>query len=122
VIYLFFILPAKIKWIAWASAALLLVGFVTKTNSYRFSVLAALAAYLIFFGPQIIYEARHRQEVSSRRRRFESQKPAEDEPLHRCAVCGATERSDPHLEFRVARDGEEYCVPHLPKPQPAPAS
>jgi len=33
--------------------------------------------------------------------------------LHRCAICGATEVSDPNLEFRVARNGEEYCVPHL---------
>src|SRR6266542_599994 len=34
VIYLFFILPAKIKWIAWVSAAFLLFGFVISTNSY----------------------------------------------------------------------------------------
>lgn len=119
VIYLFFILPAKIKWIAWVSAALLLVGFVTKSNAYRFSVLAALAGYLIFFGPEIIHEARHRKEVSTRRRRFESQNRSEDEALHKCKVCGATELTDPNLEFRVARDGEEYCVPHLPKAEPA---
>jgi len=115
VIYLFFILPAKIKWIAWVSAALLLFGFVTKSNAYRFSLLAAFAGYLIFFGPEIIYQARHRKEVSVRRRRFEATKRAEDEALHKCAVCGATEVSDPSLEFRVARNGEEYCVPHLPK-------
>ncbi|HXX40656.1 MAG TPA: rhomboid family intramembrane serine protease [Chthoniobacterales bacterium] len=119
VIYLFFILPAKIKWIAWVSAAFLLFGFVMKSNAYRFSVIAALAGYLIFFGPEIIHEARHRQEVSTRRRRFESQNRAEDDALHRCAACGATELSDPNLEFRVARNGEEYCVPHLPKAEPA---
>ena len=118
VIYLLFILPVRIKWIAWISAALLLFGFVTKSNAYRFSVLAALAGYLIFFGPEMIYQARHRQEVSTRRRRFESQKRAETEALHKCAVCGATELSDPNLEFRVARNGEEYCVPHLPKAEP----
>jgi hypothetical protein len=42
-----------------------------------------------------------------------------DEALHRCAVCGATELTDPNLDFRVARDGEEYCIAHLPKPQTA---
>ncbi len=41
------------------------------------------------------------------------------EALHRCAICGATEVTDPNLEFRVARNGEEYCLPHLPKPQAA---
>jgi len=39
---------------------------------------------------------------------------SEDEALHRCAHCGATELTNPSLEFRVARDGEEYCLAHLP--------
>ena len=53
--------------------------------------------------------------------RFEDHVRSETEPLHKCAVCGATELSDPNLEFRVARDGEEYCMAHLPKTQtPAP--
>ena len=115
VIYVLFILPVKIKWVAWTSAAFLLLGFFVNSNSYRMSLLAALSNYLIFFGPEIIHDARHRHEVSTRRRRFESHARSETEPLHRCAVCGATESSDPNLDFRVARDGEEYCVAHLPK-------
>ena len=116
VIYLFFILPVKIKWLAWVYAALLLFGFVVGTNSYRMAVIAAMSNYLIFFGPEIIHDAWHRREISARRQRFESQTRSDEEPIHKCAVCGATELSDPNLEFRVARDGEEYCVPHLPKP------
>ena len=115
VIYLFFILPAKIKWIAWVSAAFLLFGFVAGTNSYRMALVAALANYLIFFGPEMIHDARHRGEVSSRRKRYAQSARSEAEPLHKCAVCGATELSDPNLDFRVARDGEEYCMAHLPK-------
>jgi membrane associated rhomboid family serine protease len=114
IIYVFFILPVKVKWLAWISAGFLFYGFVVGTNSYRLALVAALSNYLIFFGPQFIYEARHRQEVSSRRKRFELQTRSDEEPLHRCAVCGATELSDPTLEFRVARDGEEYCMQHLP--------
>ena len=34
--------------------------------------------------------------------------------LHRCAVCGETEESNPSLEFRVAVDGLDYCQRHLP--------
>ena len=115
VIYLFFILPAKIKWMAWVSAAFLLFGFVVSTNSYRMALVAALANYLIFFGPEIIHDARHRGEVSARRKRYAHSSRSEAEPLHKCAVCGATELSDPNLDFRVARDGEEYCMAHLPK-------
>ena len=115
VIYILFILPAKIKWVAWVSAVFLLLGFVTGTNSYRAALVAAFGNYLIFFGPEIIHQARHRTEVSARRKRYESSSRSETEPLHKCAVCGATELSDPNLEFRVARDGEEYCIAHLPR-------
>jgi membrane associated rhomboid family serine protease len=115
VIYIFFVLPVKIKWVAWAMAALLFYGFFVETNSYRMALVAALSNYLIFFGREIFYEARHRREVSTRRRRFEVDSRSEAEPLHKCAACGATELSDPNLDFRVARDGEEYCIAHLPR-------
>jgi membrane associated rhomboid family serine protease len=119
VIYILFILPVKIKWLAWIFAAFLLVGFLLNSNSYRAALIAAFANYFIFFGPEIVRQATHRHEVSTRRRRFEGHSRNADEALHRCAVCGATELTDPNLDFRVARDGEEYCMAHLPKPQTA---
>src|SRR5437763_9855801 len=115
VIYILFILPVKIKWLAWVFAAFLMFGFVLGSNSYRAALAVALANYFIFFGPEIIHQARHRRDVSTRRRRFESDSRSPAETLHRCPVCGATEISDPNLDFRVARDGEEYCMAHLPK-------
>jgi membrane associated rhomboid family serine protease len=122
IIYVFFILPLKIKWIAWAYAAFLLLAFVTQTNSYRLALIAALSNYLIFFGPGMIQTLRQRKEVAVRRQRFEIQARGDNEPLHKCATCGATELTDPSLEFRVARDGEEYCLAHLPRPADAPVS
>src|SRR5262249_40048606 len=98
----------------------LLLGFFVNSNSYRVSLVAALANYLIFFGPEFFSRARHRHEVSIRRKRFEDRASGEDEPLHKCVVCGKTELSDPDLEFRVSRDGEEYCVDHLPSAQATP--
>src|SRR6266513_5897718 len=120
VIYFAFILPLKVKWIAWFSAAVLLVQIAVGSMQFRAAAICAMANYLIFFGPAIIHDARHRREVTTRRRRFEMQTgEAEAEALHRCAICGATEVTGPNLEFRVARNGEEYCLPHLPKPQAA---
>lgn len=116
IIYILFILPMKIKWLAWIAAAFLLAGFFLGAMAYRVSLIAVFANYLIFFGPEIWHQARHRREVSSRRQRFETNTRSEDEALHHCKICGATELTNPDLEFRVARDGEEYCVPHLPKP------
>jgi membrane associated rhomboid family serine protease len=121
-IYVLFILPVRIKWLAWIFAAVLVAGFFMGTNSYRAALIAAFANYLIFFGPEHVYEARHRHDVSARRRRLEVQSRPETESLHKCAVCGATELTDPNLEFRVARDGEEYCMKHLPSAQAATSS
>jgi len=78
------------------------------------ALVAAFANYLIFFGPELIRAARNRQQIATRRRRFEGKARPEDEALHRCANCGATELTNPNLEFRVSRDGEEYCLAHLP--------
>jgi membrane associated rhomboid family serine protease len=114
VIYLFFVLPAKVKWIAWVSVGLLLFGFVAGPNAYRMALIAAFANYFIFFGPGFFKNARNRQQIASRRRRFEAAARSEAEALHHCATCGATEITNPNLEFRVARDGEEYCLAHLP--------
>jgi membrane associated rhomboid family serine protease len=116
IIYVFFVLPLKIKWIAWIYGAYLLLGFVTQSNSYRMALIAALGNYLIFFGPGVIQQLRQRKEVAVRRQRFEAESRSEKEPLHGCRICGATELTDPILEFRVARDGEEYCIAHLPRP------
>jgi hypothetical protein len=119
IIYVLFILPVKIKWLAWVFGALLLVGLFVNSNAYRVALVAAFVNYLIFFGPEMIYAARHRSEVSSRRRRYAQSSRSETEPLHKCAVCGATELTDPNLDFRVSRDGEEYCIAHLPQTQRA---
>ncbi|MEP6699269.1 MAG: rhomboid family intramembrane serine protease [Verrucomicrobiota bacterium] len=115
-IYVFFILPLKIKWVAWIYAGFLGVGFLAQTNSYRLALIAALANYVIFFVPGVIQHLRQRRTVAGRRERFEQHSRSDEEPLHRCAKCGATELSNPLLDFRVSRDGEEYCVAHLPPP------
>ena len=122
IIYVLFILPVRIKWLAWALAAILIVGFVLKPMSYRMALAASLANYLIFFGPEFFSRAKQRREVSVRRKRFEDLSRDDTEPLHKCAVCSATELTDPNLEFRVARDGEEYCMKHLPSAQTAAGS
>ena len=114
VIYIMFILPVKVKWLAWVSAGLLLLGFLTSPNSYRMALVAALANYFLFFGPDLVRAARQRLQTAQRRQRFEEKARPEEASLHRCANCGATELTNPSLEFRVSRDGEEYCLAHLP--------
>jgi hypothetical protein len=121
VIYFAYVLPLKVKWIAWGTAAFLLFQFLFQTMAYRAAFIAAMGNYLLFFGPEIYRSARQRKDVTERRRRFELEsRETETEPLHKCATCGATELTDASLEFRVSRDGEEYCLAHLPRPANAP--
>lgn len=120
IIYVLFILPMKWKWLAWITGAFVAFRFIIARDGFsRMAILAALSNFFIFFGPELVQRVRHRKEVTTRRKRFEVQTRSEAEPLHKCATCGATELTDPNLEFRVSRDGEEYCMNHLPSAAPA---
>jgi hypothetical protein len=113
IIYIMFVLPVKVKWLAWFYGVVLVFGFITGDWSYRIAVLIAFSNYLLFFGREIAGDAALRVETHGRRKKFEAATRT-DEPLHLCKVCGRTEASDRYLEFRVAADGEEYCTDHMP--------
>lgn len=53
-ILLFFILPVKIKWMAWLDAAFFLYMFIIGDWSARASIIAALLNFLLFFGSDFI--------------------------------------------------------------------
>ena len=120
-IYIYFVLPVKVKWLAWIDGLILVFLFTVSGMSFRVGLIVAMANYFLFFGGEIFQAARHRQEVTGRRRRFENAtRRSDDEAMHHCAVCGRTELVNPDLEFRVSKDGREYCSEHLPKASPAP--
>ena len=116
VFLLMFVLPVKAVWMAWISAAGLIMQFLTLGMEFRLSLLAGLLNYLFFFGAEIVGSAAHRQATAARKEEFDRQmRESAAMPLHECAVCHRTETT-PELEFRVSRDGQEYCLEHLPKP------
>ena len=122
-IYLFYVLPVKVKWLAWFSAAMLLWRFVTFDSiSYRMAVIVSLANYLLFFGPELLANVRQRQEVAGRRRKFAKAALPMGQPLHQCVVCQRTDISHPALEFRVARNGNDYCLEHIPSRSNVPSA
>lgn len=120
VFYLFLILPVKVKWLAWLAVAFVVVlPLAGGTWAMRLAIVASLGNYLLFFGPDLLRNWREQQKIMERRRKFEREAEGEAATLHRCTTCGRTEDSDPELDFRVASDGEEYCVDHLPNRQAA---
>ena len=121
-IYIFLIIPLRVKWMALLSLLPIAFSFIIGPVIVKIAILVCLINYILFFGPQAWSGARTRRTTQKRRQRFVSHSVPADEPLHRCAICKRTERDNPELDFRVARNGEEYCIEHLPKTAEAPSS
>jgi hypothetical protein len=115
-LYLFFILPVKIKWFAlvmWIGYAFV---FVTGNWNIRLAVLAAVGNYLLFFTGEIVQRIKTGRRHMQQQVRRTAMREAEDEPRHRCVVCGKTDHTDPRMEFRYCSQcaGEEcYCSEHI---------
>ena len=115
---LFFILPVAAKWfalISWLGYGFVLIGG-TATNSLAgpAMVVAATLNFFLFFGAEV---ARKLKRGHNHMRRQRDAIAAQNEPFHRCSVCGSTDISHPHAEFRF--NPEEigtvcYCLDHLP--------
>ena len=113
-IYVLFVLPLKVKWLALVSLAPLILQLLLGSLSTKAAILVSFLNYFVFFGPKIYSKLQTRTAIDLRRRKYESEAAPED-TLHRCTVCKRTEKDSPELEFRVSRNGEEYCLDHLPK-------
>lgn len=125
-VMLYFVIPLKIKWMAYVYGAFILYDIVTYMRSgspfawiYIVAIVASLLNFLIFF-----LLTRNFNRVSPRelKRKQEFKKAVnantvkEGQARHRCAVCGRTELDDPTLEFRYCskcNGNYEYCQDHL---------
>jgi hypothetical protein len=116
VMYIFFILPVKIKWLAllqWLGYAYLVaVG----NLSLRLMVLASVGNFLCFFSRDIVLSIK----TGRRRMAWQAQQFAatnsERAVRHTCRVCGKTDVSHPQLDFRYCSKcaGDEcYCPEHI---------
>ena len=111
-LYIFFVLPVKIKWLAlltWIGYGYeVLVG----SWSTRLLVLASISNYLLFFGRDIYLSIRMgNRRMVAQARDFTGKK----EPFHTCAACGITDLSNPQMEFRYCSEcgGLGYCKEHI---------
>lgn len=107
-IYLFMILPVKIKWIAWLSVVQLVLSVIATPISIVPIVFAHLN-FLITFGPGFVRDRMHSAKVAERRTRFEEFSSSGAAYFHQCSVCKKTEVDDASLDFRVNADGDEIC-------------
>jgi hypothetical protein len=110
---LFFILPVQVRFLAWIGAAGLVLSAISQPATIPF-ILAAFLNYFLFVALPFLRDRRSMAEAAVRRRKFKRASEPEAESFHRCEVCGRTEKDPAGLEFRVGRDGREYCTEHLP--------
>lgn len=116
---LYFIIPVKVKYLAFLYAAFLLFDFFTGGLATQVLIIISLLNYLMFFGiPLLKGGSTHTQRNFNKEKRV-LQKGA-SAPIkvafHKCHVCGKTELSDPDMEFRYCsgcNGNYEYCMDHI---------
>ncbi|MCA1964536.1 MAG: hypothetical protein LDL31_11375 [Prosthecobacter sp.] len=106
-ILLFFILPVRIRWIAWLNVVLTVLAVLGAPDVF-WPVLFSHLNFLVTFGPGFLQQRQHLARVAERRAKFSA---AKDGPafFHQCSTCGKTEVDDPSLDFRVNDAGDEVC-------------
>lgn len=109
---LFFIIPVQVRFFGWFLGAYLI--FIALSSApMAVMVISGIANYLLLAGIPAIRGKASIIEASKRRRRFNAALDERETAFHTCASCDRTDVSDPRLEFRVGKDGREYCVDHL---------
>lgn len=127
-VLLFFILPVKVKWIAYLDAALLLYSIISLLLRGQFVMallpVLAILNYLVFFGDSLIEALRGRAQRTQYRhsrqtihfKRAARQAKQKTGYLHKCSVCGRTDADYPDLEFRYCSRCAGYrcyCIDHI---------
>jgi len=111
-LYIFFILPVKIKWLALLTWLGYAYEVLSGSWSTRLLVLASISNFFLFFGRDIFWAMK----TGNRKMAFQAkQYTTKKEPFHKCAVCGVTDISHPQMEFRYCSDcnGLGYCKDHI---------
>lgn len=114
-ILIFFLFPVKMKYLAWLNWFIFILTIITAPWSAKLAAIASLINYFIFFGKDMLTTTKSNRVVRQNRRQFKTQLP-KNFTIHKCTICGITEKDDPDMEFRYCSSCEgdyEYCMNHL---------
>lgn len=116
-ILLFFIIPVKIKYLAWLNWAFFIYNFIFAPIYDKIAIAISILNFFLFFGGDIFKTIANRRKNFSRNQKFRSS-VKEVSYIHKCQICGITENENPNIEFRYCNDCDgdyEYCMEHLNK-------
>lgn len=130
-VYLYFIIPIKMKWMAVFYAVMIVFSLIGSDWADRVAIISSLLNYGIFYLSTRNYrrmdprDIHRRNEFKRKVRQGQSQNQSQSQstvhrngPIsrHKCAICGRTELTNPELEFRFCskcNGNYEYCSDHL---------
>ena len=121
---LFFIIPVKVKWLAWIDAALFAYSIVNYLIRGYFLLalipLIAILNYFLFFSAdfsRLFRRIKHKADPQTINFKKAQKKARETKGyMHKCAVCGITDADDPNMEFRYCSKCNGYycyCMNHI---------
>lgn len=112
---LFFVIPVKMKYLAWLNWFFIGVTVVSGGMGAKIAAVVSIVNYFLFFGKDIINRTKTSRQVYANRKRFRSELP-QNKTIHKCTICGITEKDNPQIEFRYCSKCygyHEYCMDHL---------
>lgn len=115
-VLLYFIIPIKIKWLAYVDVAVLAASFFMGNAAIKIAIITSLLNFILFFFGTRNYRRVSPKEIHRRQAYKQQVTNATGITKHKCAVCGRTELDGDHLEFRFCskcNGNYEYCQDHL---------
>lgn len=126
-VLLFFILPVKMKWLAYLDGALFAFDIIKAIGAHNWAgvvlPIVALLNFAVFIWPEVHYlkeRAKYqnsRNTVQFRQAQQQQAKQAQQQGYrHKCAVCGRTDTDYPDLQFRYCSKCVGYhcfCQDHI---------
>lgn len=112
-IMLFFVIPVQVRFLGMFQAVLILLMAIS-APVFIPAIIMAFTNYLIFAGIPALKGTARVMEAAGRKKSFKAAKTPQGEAFYTCSVCQRTDVSHRELEFRVGKDGKEYCMEHLP--------
>ena len=123
-VLLFFLIPVKMKWLAWIDIGVFALGIV-RSIIYPDIIgivvpLVALLNFAVFIWPEVRYFAQRKQYQHSRQtvqfKKAVKQQQQVRGYHHKCCVCGKTDTDHPDMQFRYCSKCAGYhcyCQDHI---------
>ncbi|MFQ9985082.1 MAG: rhomboid family intramembrane serine protease [Lachnospiraceae bacterium] len=122
-VYLYFVIPVRVKWLAFLYVAMTVYEFVRSGIGAKVAIAASLINFLVFFltsrsGQHLTPGQIKRRAAYQKKTKMAGAGSGASGAItrHKCAVCGRTEKDDENLSFRFCSQcngNYEYCQDHL---------